>query len=180
MFAEWFAAAQQGSFGNTGLDRSFFADLKKMPFFSMLEKDNTVCPVLKQKNTKAVLDYLLLSDGLHFGWLPKALIPFHAYRDGEVRTALEEHLVEAASFNTSGGGTCRLHFTISAEHAKAVKALLRQIIPQYEKRCHVRFKIDLSEQSPATNIVAADEENLPFRDDDWPFGLSARWTWRFA
>ncbi|RPH88085.1 MAG: DUF4301 family protein [Deltaproteobacteria bacterium] len=166
MFAEWFAAAHQGSFGNSGLDRSFFADLKKMPFFSMLEKDNTVCPVLKQKNTKAVLDYLLLSDGLHFGWLPKALIPFHAYRGGEVRTALEEHLVEAASFNTSGGGTCRLHFTISAEHAKAVKTLLRQITPQYEKRCHVRFKIDLSEQSQATNIVAADEKNLPFRDDD--------------
>ena len=28
MFAAWFAAAQQGSFGNTGLDRSFFADLR--------------------------------------------------------------------------------------------------------------------------------------------------------
>jgi hypothetical protein len=167
MFDAWFAAAQHGSFGNTGLDRSFFADLRKMPFYPMLEKDDAVRLILKKRDVKAVLDHILLSTGLHqFGWLPKALIPFHAYRSGEVRTALEEHLVEAASFNASDGGICRLHFTISAEHAKAVKDLLGQIIPQYEKRCHIRFKIDLSEQSQATNIVAADEENLPFRDDD--------------
>ena len=127
MFAAWFAAAQQGSFGNTGLDRSFFADLKKMPFFSMLENDDAVCLMLKKRDVKAVLDHILLSTGLQFGWLPKALIPFHAYRGGEVRTALEEHLVEAASFNTSNGGICRLHFSISAEHAKAFKPLLRQI-----------------------------------------------------
>jgi hypothetical protein len=166
MFAAWFTASEKGSFGNAGLDLSFFTDLRQMPFYSMLEKDDRVRPMLRQKNVKAVLDYILLSDGLNCGWLPKALIPFHAYRDDEVRTALEEHLGEAASFIASDRGICRLHFTISAEHAKAVRTLLRSIIPQYEKRCHVRFKIDLSVQSPATNIVAADENNLPFRDDD--------------
>jgi len=166
MFAAWFAAAQQGSFGNTGLDRSFFADLRKMPFYPMLEKDDAVRLMLKKRDVKAVLDRILLSTGLQFGWLPKALIPFHAYRSGEVRTALEEHLVEAASFNASDRGICRLHFTLSAEHTKAFKALLREIIPRYEKRCHVRFKIGLSEQSQATNMIAADEKNLPFRDDD--------------
>ncbi|HOX15798.1 MAG TPA: DUF4301 family protein [Smithellaceae bacterium] len=166
MFAAWFTAAQQGSFGNTGLDRSFFADLRKMPFYPTLEKDDAVRLMLKKRNVKTVLDRILLANGLQFGWLPKALIPFHAYRNGEVRTALEEHLVEAASFNTSVRGICRLHFTISAEHAKAVKALLKEIIPRYEKRRHIRFKIDLSEQSQATNIIAADEKNLPLRDDE--------------
>ena len=166
MFAEWFAAAQQGSFGNAELDRSFFADLRKMPFFPLLEKNDTARLMVKQKNVKAVLDYILLPTGLHFGWLPKALTPFHSYRDGEVRTALVEHLGEAASVMTNNRGVCRLHLTISAEHAKDVKALLRFVIPQYEERCHVRFKIDLSVQSPATNIVAVDEKNLPFRDED--------------
>ena len=166
MFAEWFAAAQQGSFGNAELDRSFFTDLKKMPFFPLLEKDDTARLMVKKKNVKAALDYILLPTGLHFGWLPKALTPFHVYRDGEIRTALAEHLGEAASVMTSNRGVCRLHLTISAEHVKDVKALLRRVIPQYEKRCHLRFKIDLSVQSPATNIVAADEKNLPFRDED--------------
>lgn len=166
MFAEWFAAGQSGSFGSARLDKLFFVELKKMPFISILQKDESVRLMLKQKNVRAVLDYLLLSDGLRFGWLPKALIPFHVYREGEVKTALEEHLLEAASFVANDRGICRLHLTISTEHAKAVKALLKSIIPQCEKRCHVRFKIDLSEQSPTTNIVAVDEKNLPFRDDD--------------
>ena len=65
MFAEWFAAAQQGSFGNTGLDRSFFADLRKMPFYPMLEKDDAVRLMLKKRDVKAVLDHILLSTGLH-------------------------------------------------------------------------------------------------------------------
>lgn len=166
MFTDWFAAAGQGGFGNAGLDRSFFADLKKMPFISLLQKDDTIRLMLKQKNVKTVLEYILLSTGLHFGWLPKALIPFHAYSSGTVRTALEEHLGEAADIMTNDEGICRLHFTISAEHAKAVKTLLRLVIPEYEKNCHVRFKVNLSVQSPATNIVAVDENNLPFRDDN--------------
>ncbi len=166
MFAEWFTAAQKGSFGSAQLDKFFFADLRKMPFFPLLEKDDTARRMVKQKNVKAILDYILLPTGLHFGGLPKALIPFHVYRDGEVRTALAEHLREAASVMTNNRGVCRLHLTISAEHAKDVKALLGLVIPQSEKQCHVRFKIDLSVQSPATNIVAADEKNLPFRDED--------------
>lgn len=166
MFAEWFAAVGKGSFGNAGMDRSFFADLRKMPFISLLQKDVMAREKLEQKNVKAVLDYILLSKGLHFGWLPKALIPFHTYPTGAVRTALEEHLVEAASLIGKSGELCRLHFTISAEHAQAVKKLLRMVIPEYEKRCHVRFKVDLSVQSPATNIVAVDKNNRPFRDEN--------------
>ena len=65
----------------------------------------------------------------------------------------------------NAGGICRLHLTISAEHAKAVKILLRSIVPKCEKRYGVQFKIDLSEQSPTTNIVAVDKNDQPFRDD---------------
>jgi len=165
MFASWFTASEKGSFGEIGLDRSFFADLKKMPFYSLLDKDDKARPMFKQKNVKAVLEYMLLSKGLQFGWLPKALIPFHAYRNGEVRTALEEHLEEAAGITVKDGGICRLHFTISTEHAKAVKALLKSVIPRYEKHYLVRFKIGLSVQSPTTNMLAVDENNMPFRDD---------------
>ncbi|MEE9911238.1 MAG: DUF4301 family protein [Deltaproteobacteria bacterium] len=166
MFAAWFAAAGQGSFGNDKLDRSFFADLKKMPFMPMLQKEKTVRLMLKRKDVGAVLDYILKPAGLHFEWLPKALIPFHAYGKGDVRTALEEHLREAASFIANRDKTCRVHLTISPEHARDVKSLMKSLIPECEKLGQVRFKIALSEQSPATNIIAVDEENLPFRDGD--------------
>lgn len=165
MFGSWFIAAAQGSFGNAGLDRSFLSDLRKMPFISLLEKHDAACLMISQKNVRAVLEYILLSTGLHFSWLPKALIPFHVYHDGEARTALEEHLVEAAGFMKNNSGICRLHFTISPEHAKTVRALLKLIIPRYEERYQVRFKIDLSLQLPLSNIVAVDENGQPFRDD---------------
>ena len=164
MFAAWFAAAMLGGFGNDRLDRSFLADLRKMPFYSLLEKDQTVRFMIKQKNVKALLDYIL-SSGLQFGSLPKALIPFHAYLNSEIRTALEEHLGEAAGFIADEKGICHLHFTVSKEHEKAVRAQLKLVISRYEKRLGVRFAIDLSNQSPATNILAVDEDNLPFRDD---------------
>lgn len=164
MFADWFAAAQNGSFGSDAMDRSFFADLNKMPFISILQKDESAHQSMKQKNVGALLGYILLANGLRFGWLPKALIPFHAYRNGEVRTALEEHLMEAAGFTAGTRRFCRLHFTVSAEHVRDVRALMKRMVPQYEKRCQVRFKVDLSVQSPATNILAVDEKNLPLRD----------------
>ncbi|MEN6507849.1 MAG: DUF4301 family protein [Smithella sp.] len=165
MFADWFAAAEKGSFGSAGLDRSFFADLNKMPFISILHNEKSAHQSIRQKNIGAILDYILLPNGLRFGWLPKALIPFHAYRNGEVRTAFEEHFGEAASFTTGTGRVCRLHFTVSDEHVRDVKALMKLIIPLYEKRCQVRFRVNLSVQSPATNILAVDEKNLPFRDE---------------
>jgi hypothetical protein len=165
MFAEWFAAAEKGSFGSVELDRSFFADLNKMPFISILQNDKSAHQSIRQKNVGAVLDYILLSNGLRFGWLPKALIPFHAYCNGEVRTAFEEHFREAASFTAGTGKVCRLHFTVSAEHVRDVRALMKLIVPLYEKCFPVRFKVDLSVQSPATNILAVDENNLPFRDE---------------
>ena len=166
MFADWYAAAKQGGFGHDGLDRSFLNDLSHLPFISMIKNDDAACRMLRQKNVRSLLDYILSDEGLHFGRLPKALIPFHAYRKGDVRTALEEHLVEAASFMVNAGGVCRLHLTVSTEHVKAVRTFLKSIIPLYEKRCRVRFKIELSVQSPATNILAVDEKNLPFRDEE--------------
>ena len=166
MFADWFTAAQKGSFGSDALDRSFFNDLNKMPFISILQKDRSAHQSIRQKNVGAVLDHILFPKGLHFGWLPKALIPFHAYRNGEVRTAFEEHLMEATGFAAGIRGLCRLHFTVSSEHVRDVRALMKRLLPLYEKCCQVRFKVDLSVQSPSTNILAADGKNLPFRDDN--------------
>ena len=166
MFADWFAASQKGSFGSATLDRSFFADLNKMPFISILQKEKSALQIIRQQNVGAILDHILSPNGLRFGWLPKALIPFHTDRNGEVRTAFEEHLLEAAGFAVGNGKFCRLHFTVSPEHVRDVRSLMKDMLFLYEKRCGVQFKVDLSVQSPATNILATDEKNLPFRDEN--------------
>lgn len=102
-----------------------------------------------------------------YGDTPKALIPFHRYPDGEVRTALEEHLVEAAAV-LEGCGSAALHFSVASRHRPAFEALLEERLPALERRCGCRFEVTLSHQSPATDSVALDERDRPFRLMDDP------------
>ncbi len=164
MFASWFSAAEKGSFGDRQSDRLFLMDLKRMPFFSMIKQDRTAGRYLQQKNISSLLEYILTDEGLHYGWLPKALIHFHAYYEGNIRTALEEHLVEAASYICDADRRCRLHVTLSEEHIEKVKAKIREVKSKYDDQFQVRIKIDHSVQSPSTNIIAVNEDLTPFRD----------------
>ncbi len=103
-----------------------------------------------------------------YGDTPKALIPFHRYPGGEVRTALEEHLVEAAAVLGDGGGLAALHFSVASGHRPAFEALLAERLPALERRCGCRFEIALSRQSPATDSIALSERGAPFRLADDP------------
>ena len=102
-----------------------------------------------------------------YGDTPKALIPFHRYTDGEVRTALEEHLVEAAAV-LGGGGSAALHFSVASQHRPAFEALLEERLPALERCRGCRFEITLSHQSPATDSIALDDRGGPFRLADDP------------
>ena len=164
MFARWFSAAEKGSFGDSRSDRLFYSDLKKMPFMALLQQDLKASRYLEQKNISSLLDHILTEDGLHYGWLPKALIHFHAYPAGEMRTALEEHLVEAASYIRDPRGRCHLHVTLSEEHIKKVSAKIREVKHKYEDAFQVQVKVDHSIQLPSTNILAVNEDLSPFRD----------------
>ena len=166
MFALWYAASERGTFGSVELDRSFFRDLRQMPFYPFLKQSDSTRRMIRRRDVRSVLQSILFPSGLDFGGLPKALIPFHAYRSGEVRTALEEHLREAADLITDGRGVCRLHFTVSAGHVKPVKTFLQSCVPRLEESRGVRFRVDLSVQSPSTSIVAADGHHRPFRDEE--------------
>jgi hypothetical protein len=109
--------------------------------------------------------HLLEPIGLGYAALPKALLEFHRYADG-ARTAFEEHLVEAADYVRDADRLCRLHFTISAEHREPFAALLAALREPLAARTACRFEVSFSEQSPATDTLAADFESRPFRLDD--------------
>lgn len=164
MFAEWFLARERDGFGSPKLKQSFLCNFKKYPFYSLVKKNKRAYECIEQKNIKGLLDYILLAKGLNFGWLPKALIPFHLYSAGEARTALEEHLFEAAQYTRGADDVCHLHFTISQEHKKNIAEKIKAVKSKFEKLCRIKYKISLSVQSPSTNMLAVDENNLPLRD----------------
>jgi hypothetical protein len=116
------------------------------------------------KDYLPILEHLLTAKGLGYADRPKALIAFHRY-GSEARTALEEHLVEAAALVRDAKGTTRLHFTVSAEHEKAVLTQLEKVRPRFEA-AGARFDIGFSQQKPSTNTLAADQDNRPFRNSD--------------
>ena len=165
MFAQWFSILGKGEFDSRVINQSFLRNFKKYPFYSLLEQNKRAAQFLDQKNIQGLLEYVLTANGLNFGWLPKALIPFHSYQAGEVRTALEEHLFEAAQYVRGAGDVCHLHFTISQEHKKDFAEKLKAVKPKYEDLCRIKYIISSSVQSPATNMLAVDENNLPLRDD---------------
>ena len=114
---------------------------------------------------RVVLDHLLTENGLNYGQLPKGLLKFHRY-EGEIRTPLEEHLVEAASYAAAEGGTAFLHFTVSPEHQSRFEAQLAEVKVRYEAKYGVKIEVSFSIQRPATDTIAVDMENAPFREED--------------
>ncbi len=111
------------------------------------------------------LEFLLTDRGLHYGYLPKALLKFHAYPDG-ARTAFEEHLVEAVSIVKDGHGVCRLHFTVSPEHQALFRELAGVAAASCGRKYGAVFEISFSHQSPGTQTLAVDRDNRPVRDAD--------------
>ncbi len=165
MFANWFPVMEKGSFGSAVFDRKFFRDLAKLPFSPLIKKDRKGQKLLAKKKIKGLLEFILEKGGLNFGALPKALIPFHRYFSGETRTALEEHLDEAAQYLSDRKNICHLHFTVSSEYKKDVAKYVKAVADKYEKLCGVKFRISYSVQSPATDTIAVAENNLPLRDE---------------
>jgi Domain of unknown function (DUF4301) len=110
-----------------------------------------------------LLAYLLTPKGLNYANLPKVLLKFHRYSD-HCRTPLEEHLVEAAAYTQDSHQVARLHVTVTPAHAEAVEAHIAASRRRYE-HAGLRYEITLSVQSPATDTIAVDLDNTPFRDE---------------
>jgi hypothetical protein len=123
----------------------------------------TIETLIRRGQYAELLGYLLTPAGLNYANLPKALLQFHRYTD-HCRTPLEEHLVEAAVYAQDRHQVARVHITVTPAHEEAVQAHIEAIRSRYEC-AGVTYDLTLSVQSPATDTIAVDSDNNPFRDE---------------
>jgi hypothetical protein len=165
MFQDLLAFLNEGTGGEAV--ETFFGNLPRFAFAEALAAAMGRTGVaierrLAEGDRGEVLSFLLTAAGLGYAELPKGLILFHRYPDGP-RTPFEEHLVEAALTNRAADGLCRLHFTVSPQHEAGFQRLLKAAGPRLGSALGARFEVGFSRQEPATDTVAVDLANRPFR-----------------
>lgn len=115
---------------------------------------------------KTVLAKTLREEGLGYGSKPKGVLKFHKYPSGEIRTAFAEHLVESQNYMKNADGSANLVVTISPEHQSLFGEALAAVKSEYESRYGVKYNVRFTYQDKATDTVAVDTENRPFRKED--------------
>ena len=150
--------------------RVFVRSLEKFAFLEPLAEVMGKAGISLQEKLQLgvyndILDFLLEPQGLNYSSLPKGLIPFHRYGD-HYRTAMEEHLVEWVHTVRDLKQLCRIHFTVAPENQGEVEAHGREAAAKYSEHLGVKYELSFSIQSPASNTLAVDLENNPFRKPD--------------
>lgn len=172
MFKDLFEFLENNKKGPfNSFETKFFNDIDKFAFYDDLNKvcikndGQTIDELILNKQYKMVVENLLLERGLNYGSLPKGLLKFHSYPT-EIRTPMQEHLVEGALYATTASGKVNIHFTVSKEHRLLFEKHFKDTVSQFEKKYNVTYNVSFSEQKPSTDTIAADENDEAFRDND--------------
>jgi len=168
MFKEWQSCSLRGRFDSDESSVKFLQDIVKLAFYDDLKRimasdGKNIEDYIRDKRCLDILEYILTPRGLNYAWLPKALLKFHIY-PGHNRTAMEEHLVEAAFYVRDDRSICKIHFTVSEEHESQFKDLLYRVKSDYENLFGVNYEVDVTIQLASTDTIATDREGRPFRD----------------
>lgn len=147
--------------------KEFFARIREFAFFSDLNKalGGRLEALVQEQRWSAVLKALLLEadHGLDYGEQPKGLLRFHRYSDTDVRTPLEEHLVEGARYCRGADGVVRVHFTVSPHHMDGFREQMESVRARFESELQCRFDVSYSVQKESTDTIAVTPANEPFR-----------------
>jgi hypothetical protein len=185
----------------------FLAALPLLPFFELVETEIVrrgllAAGELGKRLDAAVADpsgghldlqqllaAVLEPEGLDYGHLPKALLPFHRY-PGTWRSAFGEHVAEGLELVGDGDRQCRLHFTMSEAERERFARVQALALAYYSER-GVRLAIEVSHQERATDTLAVERDGRPARRQDGTLllrpgghgsllGNLARWAWTGA
>lgn len=144
--------------------KEFSEGLKEFPFYEIVLQR-----IVGQSNSVGeevflFVKELLSENALNFGFYPKGLLPFHKYINHAV-TPFEEHLKEGAEYSKTGN-KASLHFTISEQHTELFNEEYNKIKDKVTSETNTSFDIGYSYQKSATDTIAVDMQNKPFRNID--------------
>jgi len=146
-------------------DIMVFADgLEKFPFYADIKSRLKMSAGSKGEEVHAFVNELLNENALNYGFYPKGLLPFHQYGTDTV-TPFQEHLKEGSLYASSNGES-QLHFTISEQHEAMFNFELNEIRDKVTEDTKTNFYVAYSFQKSATDTIAVDMDNHPFRNAD--------------
>jgi hypothetical protein len=135
-------------------DITFYEDIKEFIEGENINK-NTTSGRLK------IIDYILSSNTMNYGNLPKAVIKMNSYKDYST-TPIEEHVFEGERYLNPS--SLNFHFTISNNHEDLFNQHIKTILKGRED-----IKVSYSFQKPKTDTLAVDMDNNPFMLEDDKF-----------
>ena len=151
-------------------EKLFFDKIEQFAFYNALNEkcykntSKNIPELIAEKAYKTVVENLIQSHGLNYGALPKGLLLFHSYPNGK-RTAMQEHLAEAALYASNKSNEVDIHFTVSSEHRTLFENHFNESKDAFSKETAKSFNISFSEQKPSTDTIAVDTNNQPFREN---------------
>ncbi|OHX68575.1 DUF4301 family protein [Flammeovirga pacifica] len=153
-----------------GMVADFFNNIIHFPLYTEIysevaQKLGNLDVLVANKEYKKILEATFSSDRLHLANRPKGLIGFHKY-NGEVRTPVQEHMIEGVHYAKDEKGKVNLHFTVSPEHFKQFVELTNVYKEVYSKRYDAEFDITFSTQKSSTDTIAVTADNEPFRKEE--------------
>lgn len=155
----------------TPFEKEFFDRIQQFAFLGSLDETckelfaKDVVTLCKEGRYKEVVSALLSPEGMDYGNMPKGLLLFHKYPEGN-RTPVGEHLTEGTYYARSKVGKVDVHFTVSSEHKEMFELLVAARKLNYEFKLGATFSVSYSIQKPSTDTIAADMNNKPFRNED--------------
>jgi len=138
----------------------FFDELEKITFYEeikdFIEKENIDKNVTSDRIK--IIDYILNSNKMNYGNLPKAVLKMNAYEYFST-TPIEEHIFEGERYLNAGD--LNFHFTISKDHEALFNSYIESVLKGRDD-----IRVTYSFQKPKTDTLAVDMDNNPFILED--------------
>jgi len=144
--------------------KSFSENLTALPFYELVQARLTEKSNSKGEEVHLFVKELLAENTMNYGFYPKGLLPFHKYHN-HAATPFEEHLKEGAQYAKTGK-TAKLHFTISEQHFEMFSTEFGNVNDRIKSETETTYEIEYSYQKSATDTIAVDMQNKPFRNLD--------------
>lgn len=145
----------------------FIVGMDKFPFYDAiyekLKKEFSDFDKLNRDYKNYYFIKLLLSsDYFDFANKPKAVLPFHKYKD-HIACPIDEHLNECVKYGSSNAMS-NLHFTVSEIHQDQFEKCVLEVKDKIEFNSKTKIDINYSYQCKSTDSISVDEKNNPFRN----------------